>query len=68
MPDANDPPRRTPCCNYAFWPPDLGPIYWNPGNDAVQCHNCGHAFDARGVERVVEQKTFSRELREIINR
>ena len=44
--------RQTPCCSYEFkWPKENGPIYWNPYNNAVQCHNCGQAFEQRRAER-----------------
>lgn len=32
----------TPCCNYHYQ--GQGPIYWNPFNKVVQCHNCGTRF------------------------
>ena len=42
--------RETPCCGYKFeTPPDAGPIYWNPYNNVVQCHNCGQAFYMLGA-------------------
>lgn len=41
--------RQTPCCGYRWeLGPDeavnKGPIFWNPYNNAVQCHNCGCHF------------------------
>jgi hypothetical protein len=39
--------NATPCCNYKFPEHVPGPIYWNPFNRVVQCHNCGQAFDER---------------------
>lgn len=34
---------RTVCCNYAARI-DNYPVYYNPGNNVVQCHNCGHIY------------------------
>jgi hypothetical protein len=36
---------KTPCCGYEWdMMKDSGPIFWNPYNSVVQCHNCGSAF------------------------
>jgi hypothetical protein len=37
---------ETPCCSYPFEAGVPGPIYWNPFNNAVTCHNCGETFEA----------------------
>lgn len=31
---------RTTCCGYA----DVGAIRFNPCNNVMQCHNCGHVY------------------------
>ena len=39
--------RKTPCCGYTWTTADetpVGPIYWNPLSNVVQCHNCGEGF------------------------
>lgn len=36
--------RAVPCCGYRFASGDPGPIFWNPFNNCVVCHNCGQAF------------------------
>lgn len=36
--------RFTPCCNYGFATGDTGPIFWDPSDNAVRCHNCGETF------------------------
>jgi len=32
---------KTECCDYAPSPLVPFPVYWNPFNKVVQCHNCG---------------------------
>lgn len=41
--------RKTPCCGYEWslgGDDPKGPIFWNPFNNAVQCHTCGESFAA----------------------
>jgi hypothetical protein len=37
------PPMRTPCCGNE-WETGNHPVYWNPWNKVVQCHNCGQVW------------------------
>jgi hypothetical protein len=34
----------TPCCKYRAELSNAYPIFWNPFNKVVQCHNCGHQY------------------------
>ena len=36
----------TPCCNYEAELSNAYPVFWNPFNSVVQCHNCGHQYEA----------------------
>lgn len=36
----------TPCCNYRAELSNTYPVFWNPFNKVVQCHNCGHQYEA----------------------
>ncbi len=33
-----------PCCDYEVQEGAIGPVYWNPYNKVVQCHNCGQVY------------------------
>ena len=33
-----------PCCGYEVKEGEVGPVFWNPWNEAVQCHNCGAVY------------------------
>jgi hypothetical protein len=35
---------KTPCCGYKAKADIPYPVFWNPFNKAVQCHNCGHVY------------------------
>jgi hypothetical protein len=35
---------KMPCCGYLTKQGQPTPIYWNPYNKVVQCHNCGQQF------------------------
>jgi hypothetical protein len=35
--------HTTPCCNYKSGTANY-PVYYNPYNFVVQCHNCGHVY------------------------
>jgi hypothetical protein len=35
--------QTVPCCGYPA-PADNYPVYWNPFNGVVQCHNCGQVW------------------------
>jgi hypothetical protein len=35
----------TPCCKYRAELSNAYPIFWNPFNKVVQCHNCGHQYE-----------------------
>lgn len=50
---------KTPCCDYKWMrkPGEVGPIFWNPFNLVVQCHNCGAVFDYRNVKPCVNTDT-----------
>lgn len=59
---------KTPCCGYqwdSLGDDRKGPIFWNPFNGAVQCHNCGAAFDLPSPPLEVVQEAL-REARELI--
>ena len=49
----NHPP--TPCCNYVGLGTMPHPVCWNPYNEVVQCHNCGHVYEP--VDRKQELAT-----------
>jgi hypothetical protein len=34
----------TPCCKYRAELSNAYPVFWNPFNKVVQCHNCGHQY------------------------
>ena len=34
----------TRCCGYAAFKDSPYPVMWNPGNQVVQCHNCGCVY------------------------
>lgn len=34
--------RMTDCCKEAKKDPSM--IYWNPFNEVIQCHGCGHVY------------------------
>lgn len=36
---------QTPCCGYTPAPGVEWPVMWNPFNEVVQCHNCGHIYE-----------------------
>lgn len=40
----SNPHQATPCCNYVADPSQGYPVFWNPFNGVVQCHNCGHTY------------------------
>lgn len=45
--EARQPPPfhlPTPCCKYRAELSDAYPIFWDPFNKVVQCHNCGHQY------------------------
>lgn len=44
VPTPSHPP--TPCCNYRAELSNTYPVFWNPFNKVVQCHNCGHQYEA----------------------
>jgi hypothetical protein len=37
---------HTPCCNYKADPANY-PVYYNPFNKVVQCHNCGQQYSPK---------------------
>lgn len=37
----------TLCCGYKVPPHLPHPVYWNPGNAVVQCHNCGQVWEPK---------------------
>jgi len=42
--------NKLPCCGYELSKNSLdshGPVYWNPNNQCVQCHVCGHVWVPR---------------------
>lgn len=43
---------KTECCGYTCPTSSAYPIYWNPDNLVVQCHNCGCIYDARNSKPV----------------
>lgn len=43
---------RVECCGYELVDKDH-PVYWNPFNKVVQCHNCGTVY---GPNKVPESK------------
>jgi hypothetical protein len=37
---------KTQCCGYEAPKSQPYPVYWNPHNKVVQCHNCGTIFSS----------------------
>lgn len=35
---------KTVCCDYEVKDGDRHPVFFNPGNNTVQCHNCGEIY------------------------
>ena len=54
--NATHPP--TPCCGYAGPMTITHPICWNPYNDVVQCHNCGHVYSPAPTTDAIEETGY----------
>jgi len=37
--------RPTTCCGYTCSEDAPHPVMWNPYNEVIQCHNCGHQYE-----------------------
>lgn len=40
-----------PCCGYKWnkFQKQPYPVFWNPGNQVVQCHNCGQVWEPKPI-------------------
>lgn len=51
---------KTECCGYVARSTSPYPVYWNPFNGVVQCHNCGHVFKPEPLSQVAESSRVGR--------
>ena len=56
--ELKDPALSVPCCGYVFQKNDY-PVFWNPYNEVVQCHNCGEVYVPM-TELVKAQESLAR--------
>jgi hypothetical protein len=45
-----EPPVVVPCCQYVLTDTQKYPVFWNPFNKVVQCHNCGHIWTPESIK------------------
>ena len=48
---------KLPCCGYEVETGMFGPVFWNPYNGWVQCHNCGTIYEIMTMKK--ERREFN---------
>ena len=46
---------KTKCCDYH----DPTAVQWNPFNEVVQCHNCGHVYMPKEYKEITQEAAES---------
>lgn len=54
----------TACCQYTCPIEIPHPVQWNPYNQVVQCHNCGHVYEP--VRVIADDASHKRALDDLV--